>query len=1093
MMVMIRAAQEDERSMSTMQVDEKGRYVITGYDTQSAFASFLPGIAGPLGVPLWAFYVNRGQAIASLGVGSKESAIIEFRPAIRAYQSVATTGFRTFVTVAAQTGAKRYCEPFARTSPLERPATEMSIGLNDLEICDTRSELGLRFNVLYFLLPSQPFGCLVRRLTVTNVSDEPLAGELIDGLPAIIPFGVPTNLLNQMANTMAAWMRVENLESGVPFYRIDASVEDRPEVAEIDAGHFYACFTGSGSSMQRLKPIVDPQIVFGSNTSLAYPDRFLEGSLDELLNATQITTGRMPCGMFGTAFDLAPGAALAMCSLIGNVPDVGVINRAVMAGPGDIDAKHREAISLTETVTRPMRAQTASLRFDLYCRQTFLDNLLRGGLPLAFPNKSGTHIYHIYGRRHGDLERDYNSFVLTPERFSQGNGAYRDVNQNRRCDVFIEPRVEDGTVATFMNLIQLDGYNPLELRPYALKLDAEGREAAMGLVGEDAGLRKLLAGAFTPGSALTYIEKNRLALRCEPMTFVETLFRHAVLIQSASFGEGYWVDHWAYNLDLIDAYLAVYPDREEEFLFDRCKYTFYDGSAIVRPRSERYVEVGGVARQLGAVIIDHEKQAAIERREDHPNAMRTERGKGHIYQTHLVGKLVALGAIKFSTLDPCGMGIEMEAGKPGWYDALNGLPALFGSSLSETFELQRLLVFLRKVMAKYPQRRFVVAREVWDYLKALSAALEQYRTAEDDGAHDYWDHVSGLREAFREQTHFGLSGREVEICSADLGSILEAFLTKVESGIAKARQLNDGLAPTYFRYEPAKWHALRSAEGEVVRNENGQVRVQIESFRVVVLPLFLEGLVKQMKLADSVAEASALYARVKTTGIYDPKLGMYKVNASLDDQPLFIGRAKAYTPGWLENESIFLHMHYKYLLALLTAGLYEQFWQEAGRGLVPFFDPEVYGRSILENSSFLVSSVHPDAQLHGRGFVARLSGATAEFLNMWIIATVGAEPFQSSDNGLTLELSPHLPGWLFRDDGTLTFTFLGRTQVTYHNPSRSDLLNDAGSRITRITLESTSGEAARIADAVIAEPWASRVRDGAVQRIDVYFGESASR
>jgi len=47
------------------------------------------------------------------------------------------------------------------------------------------------------------------------------------------------------------------------------------------------------------------------------------------------------------------------------------------------------------------------------------------------------HVYHIYGRRHGDLERDYNAFYLPAEFYSQGNASYRDVNQNRRCDVLL--------------------------------------------------------------------------------------------------------------------------------------------------------------------------------------------------------------------------------------------------------------------------------------------------------------------------------------------------------------------------------------------------------------------------------------------------------------------------------------------------------------------------------------------------------------------------------------------------------------------------------------------------------------------------------
>jgi len=51
--------------------------------------------------------------------------------------------------------------------------------------------------------------------------------------------------------------------------------------------------------------------------------------------------------------------------------------------------------------------------------------------------------------------------------------------------------------------------------------------------------------------------------------------------------------------------------------------------------------------------------------------------------------------IKFATLDPLGMGVEMDGGKPGWNDAMNGLPGLLGSGTPETFELLRLLRFLR--------------------------------------------------------------------------------------------------------------------------------------------------------------------------------------------------------------------------------------------------------------------------------------------------------------------------------------------------------------------------------------------------------------
>lgn len=139
--------------------------------------------------------------------------------------------------------------------------------------------------------------------------------------------------------------------------------------------------------------------------------------------------------------------------------------------------------------------------------------------------------------------------------------------------------------------------------------------------------------------------------------------------------------------------------------------------------------------------------------------------------------------------------------------------------------------------------------------------------------------------------------------------------------------------------------------------------------------------------------ARQLHRRVKSSALYDRSLRMYKTNAPLESQPMEIGRLRAFTPGWLENESIFLHMEYKYLLELLRAGLYEEFFEDFRNSLVAFQDPAVYGRSPLENSSFIVSSAHPDKTLHGAGYVARLTGATAEFLSMWNIMTAGPHPF----------------------------------------------------------------------------------------------------
>ena len=74
-----------------------GAFVIENYNQARPFSSFLPGIAGLFGKPMWVFYTNRGQCISSFGVRNKNSAMLEFYPANKAYTATPLLGFRTFL------------------------------------------------------------------------------------------------------------------------------------------------------------------------------------------------------------------------------------------------------------------------------------------------------------------------------------------------------------------------------------------------------------------------------------------------------------------------------------------------------------------------------------------------------------------------------------------------------------------------------------------------------------------------------------------------------------------------------------------------------------------------------------------------------------------------------------------------------------------------------------------------------------------------------------------------------------------------------------------------------------------------------------
>ncbi len=797
--------------MKDLAFDERGRFVIRDYAGRCPFASFLPGIAGPLGIPLWAFYVNRGQAIASFGVENKDNPIMEFEPANKAYQTTPYTGFRTFLKLKHGEGAALY-EPFAPWRAADD--SQMFIGMNELELQTISRTYELQTNVLYFTLPGEPFAGLVRQVTVTNVGDDPQVLELLDGMARVMPFGVDNLGLKEMGRTTEAWMAVFNLEEGVPFYRFQASTSDTARVSEIRAGHFYLAFDDLGRG---LEAFVDPVAVFGQNTALSTPDGFVAQSLADLSQRRQITTGRTPCGFVGASAVLEPGEATTLYAIIGHAGNVEDLRRerARLAQPTYIQRKRQQASQLAEQLTDVVATHSSSPHFDAYTRQTFLDNVLRGGWPLVLGSEEKPFVYHIYSRKHGDLERDYNYFIVAPEPYSQGNASYRDVNQNRRCDVLLAPKVGAFNVLSFLDLIQADGYNPLVVEGIRFTLPAQRRAAVLALIERPEGLEPVLAQPFTPGQLLRAIADKEKELKVSPEVLVTEALAHAEQHFQATHGEGYWIDHWIYNLDLIETYLAVYPDRKGELLFGGQTVSFFDNPAVVQPRARKYVLTDdGRVRQYGAVVEDEEKAALIAARIESPNLVRTAYGLGEVYRTTVFAKLVGLALLKFTTLDPLGMGVEMEAGRPGWYDALNGLPGLFGSSLCETYELERLLTFLLEAIAGRGADQVALPSEQATLMEQVVEALQSWCESEDpERDFEYWDRVSTARETYRVQTRLGFGGERENLPFDELEPILAALQAKVRTGIGRAVEMNDGIPPTYFDYTVTDFEFIAGVEG----------------------------------------------------------------------------------------------------------------------------------------------------------------------------------------------------------------------------------------------------------------------------------------
>jgi hypothetical protein len=729
--------------------------------------------------------------------------------------------------------------------------------------------------------------------------------------------------------------------------------------------------------------------------------------------------------------------------------------------------KEQEAAFEVDSLLDDVKTDTAIGPFNEYIKQNYLDNFLRGGYPIEI----GDSIYHLYSRRHGDLERDYNYFSLAPEYYSQGAGNFRDVCQNRRMDSLINRNVERFNIHHFASLIQLDGYNPLSVNGTVYEFNDE--KTVKTLVdkhfADDGALEAFFAKPFTPGQLVNFVENNGITLKTSEAAYLDELIGEASPKIDAAFGEGFWSDHFTYVIDLVETFESIYPERMTNLLFEDESFQYFESPVSVRPQSEKTVITNdGKIRQYGS--LRHFDEEKMKRLNLDPNQSNFTTINGEPYQSNLFVKLLSLVLNKHSLIDPEGFGIEMEANKPGWNDAMNGVPGLFGSGVGELIETLRIVEFLQRYTT---EEDVTLPKEMIHLFVKLNVS------------NDYESRVKA-RESYREAIRFGLSGDMDTLDQKTLESYLENLRAMITKGLSDLYEENDGVVPTFITYEVTDYEPL-TKDGQSVIGHYGYPLAVPKAFKRRNLPHFLEAPARLLKTNFDQLQLKQMYKTIKKSDIYDKTLDMYKTSEGLENEGHEIGRIRAFTKGWLERESNFMHMTYKYLLGLLKAGLYEEYYEAIETNLVCFMNPEVYGRSTLENSSFIAPTNNPDKSIHGQGFFARLSGSTVEVVNMWSLMTAGEKPFRVEEGELTLAFEPKIHKKFFKEDKTLTFRFLKDIDVTYINESMDSTYER--SDIHKIVLEGDK-ENETIEGSKVTGSKAEAVRNGVFRSIKIYMNKN---
>ena len=376
---------------------------------------------------------------------SKDFPIMEFFSANNAYQNVALLGFRTFYQ-GNRNGAgwgksdeSFLVEPFdvARTrfspftSQLKRyPTRTMFIGPNEMQIQEVDHEHRIETNVTYFTLPEENFGAFARRTTISNVDkDSPVHLSLIlDGLARIQPVGGKINgLLKNMGRTLEGWMGVYDANHGsMPFFRLSTEPADSAAVVIEEAGHFVLSYI-EGNENNLLPIVYDTNKVFGQDSSLLRPVGLYEKTVDEILDGEQYGSAKTSSA-FSAARDVTiyPGQSITIVSFYGRanaitgkvfrflyhplqpytlnsydcqtidctLADVPVIARRINQ-LGFAQYKLFRARELVKQITADVKTATSNKLFDAHVEQMYLDNILRGGLPVVSREPSLLSLVHL--------------------------------------------------------------------------------------------------------------------------------------------------------------------------------------------------------------------------------------------------------------------------------------------------------------------------------------------------------------------------------------------------------------------------------------------------------------------------------------------------------------------------------------------------------------------------------------------------------------------------------------------------------------------------------------------------------------------------
>ncbi len=790
-------------------------YKIAHYDAMPPF--FMTIVSDS---DLWLFISSTGGLTA--GRQNSESALFPYYTDDKITENYEHTGSKTILRVQ-QDGKNILWEPFSRRFQgiyrVQRNLYKNIIG-NVIMFEEINHDLQLTFR--YAWRTSERYG-FVRTAWLINDGGAPCTVDVLDGIQNILPYGVTSQVQNEMSNLLNAYKRNElEPSTGIALFTLSSILTDLAEPSEalrataawqtgLDAERYLLSSQQldrfrQGFELSQETDVRGRRGAFLVNAQLQIPARAEQewhivadvnqnhadivslqnalmndrraaatSFLKDIERGTQHLTGIIASADGLQVSQDTLSTAHHVANVLFNTMRGGIFAEGYSIAKADF-------MDFGKT-RNPMVLKTRSAFFDALPETINLSDLLRRAAESGSADLERLcyeYLPLMFSRRHGDPSRPWNKFSINLKKEDGSKkldyqGNWRDIFQNWEPLAYSYPDYIESMICKFLNATTADGYNPYRVTRNGIEWEEPEPE--------------------NPWSNI-----------------------------------GYWSDHQIIYLQkLFEVAEQFHPGQLEHFL-NRRIFSHANVPYKIKPYQQLLQD------WYDTIDFDAEMNQRIEEQvaQRGTDAKLTLDRNGEVFHVTFTEKTLLLLLAKFSNFVPEG-GIWMNTQRPEWNDANNALVGK-GLSMVTVYYLRRFVTFLRDLIQRSEESAFNVTSDVKRWFEAITRLFETHQSRlsasfSDEERRAFMDAAGQAAEAYRETYYqHGVSAEMEAIQPDQVIAFLNMALEYLDHTI-QANKRSDALYHSYNVLSLAEntatvGHLYEMLEGQVAVLSSGKLPVQ---------------------------------------------------------------------------------------------------------------------------------------------------------------------------------------------------------------------------------------------------------------------------